>query len=111
MIVISKMTTGDSLIINEKNNSQLYDATARVSRTKTIDGGVVVDHQGFVDGDRSLNINCDLTAAEELILRTLFENETIVHVATKNGFYAGAIERLRGDNGNIEFQVMLKETA
>jgi len=109
MIAISKMTSGDSIIIDEKNNSQLYDGSARVSRSKTLDGGVVVDHRGFVAGDRTIRVNCELTESEETTLRTLFENETLIHISTKDGFYSAAIERLSGDNGNVEISLMIKE--
>lgn len=111
MITISKLTSGDSIVIDEKPNSILYDATARVSKTKTLDGGVVVDHRGFAVGDRTVEIKCELSATDEATLRTLFENETIVYISTKDGFYSGAIERLRGGYGNIEFAISLKAAA
>lgn len=113
MIAISKLTvdTDGALIINENLNTTLYDADARVSRSATLDGGVVIDHSGFVDGDRTLSINCTLSATEDEILRTLFENETIVYVSTKNGFYSGVISRLNGDHGNRQLTILLKEAA
>lgn len=111
MIVISPLTAGDSIVINEKSESKLYDVMARVSRSKTLDSGVVIDHRGVVAGDRTLQIKCDLTEAEETTLRTLFENQTIVYISTKDGFYSGAIERLRGDDGAVEFSFLIKAGA
>ena len=113
MIAISKLTqdTNGALIINELNNSSLYDGTARVSRTATLDGGVVIDHSGFVAGDRTLNVNCVLSATEDEILTGLFESETFIYVSTKHGFYKAAIERLSGDGGNRQLTILLKEAA
>lgn len=111
MISISPQTAGDAIVINEMNNSKLYDGAARVSRTKTLDGSVVIDHRGVVAGDRTINIKCELTADEETILRALFENETIVNISTKDGFFSGAIERMRGDHGDIELNFLIKAAA
>lgn len=105
------MTSGDSIVINELIDSKLYDGTARVNRSATLNGGVVIDHQGYVAGDRTLRIRCELSEADETIIRTLFENETIVYVSTKDGFFSAAIERLQGDNGQLELSIMLKAVA
>jgi archaeosine-15-forming tRNA-guanine transglycosylase len=105
------MTSGDSIVINEKIDSLLYDGQARVSRSATLDGGVVIDHQGYVAGDRTLTIKCELSADETTALRTIFENQTIVHVSTQDGFFTAAIERLKGDGGIIDLTILLKATA
>ena len=110
MISISKITTGNSLVIDElPQASSIYDGLARVGRYKTLDGGTIIDHQGYVSGDRSLQIKCKLSEADETIVRSLFENETLVHVSTKHGFFSAAISSLKGDNGAITLTILLKE--
>lgn len=111
MIAISKITqdAAGSIVLAEKSGSRLYDARARVSRSATLDGGVVIDHQGYVAGDRTLNIKVEVSESDEAVLKSLFENETLVHVATVNGFFLAAIESLSGDGGVLEIVMLLKE--
>ena len=111
MISITTYEAGDSLIINEKRDSRFYDSTARVNRSKTLDGGVAIDHQGYVAGDRTLKITCSLSQDDESILKSMHENETIVYVSTPNGFFTAALERVTGDNGEFEISILLKAAA
>jgi len=62
MIAISKVTqdSGGALVLDELHRSKMYDGRARVSRSATLDGGVVIDHQGYVAGDRTINLKVDL---------------------------------------------------
>jgi len=111
MIAISKITQGTAgaIVLAEKRGSKLYDGRARVSRSATLDGGVVLDHQGYVAGDRALRLKTELSETEEATLKTLFENETLVYVATADGFFSGAIEGLSGDGGVLDVTILLKE--
>lgn len=88
--------TNDTLIIRDyKLASQLRQASARVSKTKTLDGGVVVSHNGFADGDRSININTVLSKSEADILWNIFTTQTFVTVAIKDGVYNAVIKSLK----------------
>ena len=111
MIAISTITqnTAGALILNEKRGSKLYAGRARVSRSATLDGGVVIDHQGYVAGDRFINIKVELSEAEETVLKTLFENQTLLCVATADGFFSAAIESVAGDGGVLDVSILLKE--
>ena len=111
MISISKMTSGNSVVINELPSSDTYEGVARVGRYKSLDGGVIIDHQGYVAGDQTLQINCELSENDETILKNLFENETIVHVSTKYGFFTAAICALTIDSGNMSESILLKAAA
>ncbi len=111
MIVISKITSGDSIMINELPGSRIYEALPRVARQKTLDGGVVIDNQGFVAGDMTLSIFCELSEVDEASLRSLVESETLIHISTNYGFFTAAIENYTNDNGAVEMSVLLKEAA
>lgn len=88
--------TNDTLIIRDyKLASQLRQASARVSKTKTLDGGVVVSHNGFADGDRSININTVLSKSEADILWNIFTTQTFVTVAIEDGVYNAVIKSLK----------------
>lgn len=110
LIALSKITqdAAGALLIDADYNSKIYDATARVSRLGTLDGGVVIDHQGVVTGDRSIVVRCRLSEADEAIVRALFENETFIHIVTEGGFYTGVIQRIAGDNGDLAISLMIK---
>jgi hypothetical protein len=96
--------------LQEKKQSSVYDGQARVTRSGTLDGGTVIDHMGFADGDRKpIRAKVSLSESDEAILKSMFENETLIHVATRGGFYSGAISSLKGDGGEIEISILIKE--
>lgn len=113
MIALSKIDQDSEgyLLINENSDSDVYNAEARISRTKTLDGGVVIDHRGFAHGDRNLNIKCNATAEDEAILRDLLENETLINISTADGFYEGSIKSINGINGSLTIIIWLKGSA
>jgi len=113
MIAVSKITqdSDGAIVLAEMQGSKLYDGRARVSRSATLDGGVVIDHQGYVGGDRTLQLKVELSEADEAALKSLFENETLVYVSTENGFFSAAIEILSGDGGVLDVTILLKEAA
>jgi len=113
MIGLSKRTqdAAGAIIIDETNQSKIYDVRARISRAETLDGGVVIDHLGVVDGDRTILIKCVVSAADEDIIRSLCENETLINITISDGAYTGAIESLSGDDGNLALSIFLKESA
>ena len=93
MISISTITANESgsVIINELQDSRLDDQTARISRVKTLDGGVVITHSGVSVGDRTFNISCRPSESDLVKLQTIFEDETFVLVAYKSDVYLGVI--------------------
>jgi hypothetical protein len=113
MISLTKYTAGTdaNVVLYEKANSDVYAADARVARTKTLDGGVVLDHQGFSHGDRSIRIVVDVSEDEEAILKSMMENETIIYISTRDGCYSGCIKTMTGDNGEITLTLWIRGTA
>ena len=97
MISIATITanTAGNVIISELPDSVLDDQSARVSRVKTLDGGVVINHGGVVVGDRTLSIKCYLSDVDEAKIKTLFENEVMVMVAIKAAVYTGVIADMK----------------
>ncbi len=88
--------------------SKIRDAAARINKTPTLDGGVVVIHNGFVEGDRLLDIQ--LRASETIAdnLWELFTSQTFVNIAIPDGVYSGVIARLRVDRGDIKARIELQ---
>ncbi len=111
MVSITKTTlaTGSAVIIKEDPTSRIRDGSARMSKTGTLDGGAVIDHRGYAAGDRSLEIVGRLDKAESDLLWSMFKTETMVNISTNDGFFYGAIERLRIDNGNVDMVLSIQE--
>jgi hypothetical protein len=111
MIAISTTTasTTGSVVFKEKAGSILYDKSARVSRTATLDGGAYISYLGFSDGDRTLRIKAKLSEAQDAALNTIFESYTRVFIAIKDGIYSGAIAKLTGQPGNKNITLLIQE--
>ena len=113
MIGLSKVTqatgTTAAIIFQELPTSRLRNESARVSRYATLDGGCVIDHQGFSDGDRTLDIRAKWTQEQAVILWELFRDETFLNVATPDGFFYGVIETMNDENGNGRLTILVKE--
>jgi len=99
MIVLSK-TTADSAGQIRIRNYQLsggYDNTARIARTKLLDGSGDLSHHGVSDTDRDLVVDCRLTPAEAAVVRSFFENAIALRISYWDGVYLGYIARLKTD--------------
>ena len=82
--------------------------TARVSRVKTLDGGVYIGHSGYSDGDRTLNITGEITEAQADILKNLIEVYTGVLISMEDGLFFGAISSMTAENGKFKMTVYIK---
>ena len=112
MVVISTVSSNEngSVKIYENHESKIRDASARVSRSATLDGGAVITHNGFCDGDLQFDIRTNrLTQTEAEQLWDLFTDETQLIASTELGVYVGAIERLKIDRGDVRFVFLVKE--
>lgn len=113
MIGLSKTTqaTGSyaAIIFNELPTSRFRSESARVSRSATLDGGCVIDHQGFSDGDRTLDIRALWTEAQAAVLWYLFRTTTFLNISTREGFFYGVIESMQDENGNGRLSILVKE--
>lgn len=91
--------TNDAIIIDEID-PQNKQASARVSKTKTLDGGVVILHNGFADGDRSLNVSASLSKTDANILWDIFTTQTFVNVAIDEGVFNAVVKSVDISNSN-----------
>jgi len=101
--------TVDGVIFNELATSVFRDTNPRVTRTPTLDGGAVIDHRGFIDGDRIFKIEAALDEATTEALWTLYRNETIVHISCIEGFFTGTLAKLKADGGRVTLIFWVKE--
>ena len=94
---------------DESDDTTLGDWTARVSRTKTLDGGVWINNSGAVDGDRTFTIKALLTKAQADGLEYIFRNYQTVNLSCSQGFFSGSIYTLGINNGELNMQFYVKE--
>lgn len=83
----------------------------RVSRTKTLDGGVALDDAGYAEGDRTFNV--EVEDISQSALETLHRIHSLysVHLcANEEGIFEGVIEEigLLGGKTTITFLVSRK---
>jgi hypothetical protein len=110
MISISyiEANASGSVVIEEDPKSQLRDAAARVTRSGTLDGGAVIVHQGYSDGDNTFIVRGIVTEAQETVLDNMFQTQALVHISSAKGFFIGAIASLRTDNGALVMTILIE---
>jgi len=111
MIAISTMTQNisGSLVLYEDESSDFEDYSTRVSRTKTLDGGVHINHSGFSHGDRTFIVIAKITEAEGVIAKNIQQTETLIWISCKEGFFSGVIESIKIDGMDLTMSIMIKE--
>jgi hypothetical protein len=113
MIGLSKTTqsteSNASIIIKEKARSKIRDAGARVSRSGTLDGGAVIEHLGFDNGDRQMDIYSQESESVCNKLWNMFTGETFINISCVDGFFYGVIDRLAVDNGSVKIKLLIRE--
>ena len=110
MISITTIAVGDpdGVLFYENIDTVLMDTPPRVSRSATLDGGSVVDHRGFCDGDREFKIKAQLTEDQAEDLWNIYRSETLVNISCGEGFFQGAISRMKLDGGRLEMTFLVK---
>jgi hypothetical protein len=111
MIAISTLTQNPAghLVIHEKKSSDLNNLPGRVARTKTLDGGVYINHSGVADGDRTLNVVALMSETDRARLVNIHKTETFVRVATPDGVFQAAISSVRRQKADTVITILIKE--
>jgi len=111
MIAISTLTQNSNgyLVIHEKKSSEMNNLPGRVARTKTLDGGVYINHSGVAEGDRTLSIIALMTEADRARLVNIYKTETFVRVYAPDGVYQAAISSVRRQKADTVITIFIKE--
>lgn len=111
MIVISypEPNSNDSVFLDETSDSDIYNYSGRISRSKTLDGSSTIVHNGFDHSDRNPKIKAKIDRDQETILRDMVENQTILNFSTHEGFFEGVVKSMVTNNGSLVLQVYYKE--
>lgn len=91
---------------------EIRSVSRRISRVKTLDGGVVVTDSGFAHGDRDFTMNVESSKTIWETLLAIHEVTTLVHIATEEGVFSACWESLKdgGDVINMKFIINEKLT-
>ena len=80
----------------------------RISRTATLDGGVLIADLGFSDGDRTLTaIELDATQEAVDFAQYIVEHYTLINAATDDGVYEVAPESYIVDDGKLTITLLV----
>jgi hypothetical protein len=101
--------TVDSVFFDELPTSIFRDTPPRFRRTATLDGGAVLDHRGFADGDRKFTIAANVSEAIANDLWTIHKAETLVNISCPEGFFVGSIGEMKVDGGRLQMVFYVKE--
>jgi len=108
MIAISTITQDISGNIELPIAADFRKNAARVSRVKTLDGGVYITHSGVSAGDRNINIDTIVTESQAGTLWYIFNNYTFINVSVQDGFFLAVIDSLEIKNGKLKMSIMIK---
>jgi hypothetical protein len=111
-ITITTIDTQENghIAFNALPDSDFRSTSVRVSRTPTLDGGSVIDHRGFTDGDRSFEIRADLSEAEADLLWYMYRAFNLVRISCKEGVFSGVISEMKDETGLVTFTFLVKES-
>ena len=104
--------TYSPLILQEnQTESDLRTVTRRVSRTATLDGGVVMDDAGFSDGDRTITVVvASPPESVQASLVALIEADGLQRITTIDGVFEGSIETITAqDGGDMSITFLVSE--
>lgn len=109
VLQIPGFSENGNIKIAELSDSKLNDSTRRVSRRKTINGGVFLDDLGFSHGDRTFEIKANSTAALIANISQLKQVYSQCQCITSEGVFLGVIRSIT-ENGNVlTTQFLIKE--
>lgn len=80
----------------------------RTSRTKTLDGGVVITDSGYADGDRTFTIEVKSSLSMWNKVWAIFKSSTLITVTTDDGAFSGSANSIKDDGTMIVIEILLK---
>jgi len=90
-------------------DTQARAGSRRVSRTKTLDGGVVITDSGFAHGDRNISISIPSSSSLWARLWALFQTALLITISMDDGCFSGAPDNIQDNGDKIIMNVLIKE--
>ena len=103
---------GDVLINNSLRENDIHGFKRRVSRVKTLDGGVVVSDNGYVSGDRTLKLAMSNLPANEFDnIKRLAQTYSEFIVCTDEGAFNAIVTEFKVARGIVSLTFFLTDDA
>jgi len=103
--------TQGCVVINKLNqNSDADSFTRRVSRSKALNGIVVIEDRGYTDGDRTIKAIPDaLSISDANKIRYIAKTYSLINISTPDGFFSGVISSVSPVSGSLSITILIKE--
>jgi nucleoside-diphosphate-sugar epimerase len=98
-----------AVIITPRPDSDLRALSRRISRVKTLDGGVVVTDSGYAHGDRDFIINISATKTLWDALKAIHEVTTLVYISNEEGVFSACWDSLKDAGDIISMKFIINE--
>jgi hypothetical protein len=103
------ITHSPVLLSEDPQNSSARNVSRRVSRTATLDGSAVIHDGGFADADRTIDVRVpNATQAQLSAVLALIQADNLQRVATEDGVFEGALERITQDGGSLTARFLVQ---
>lgn len=97
-------------VVNPLPDSDLRRGERRVSRVKTLDGGVYITDSGFAHGDRTQKLYvAHRGQAMWNALWTIFRGAPAIYLSTEEGCFSAALANIADEGDKIVLEILLKE--
>jgi len=107
VLITPEYNPSGNIAFLELAETDLTSLSRRISKRKTIDGGVFLDDMGFSEGDRTLTITTLATVATYSGVANFIKNFNTYFCSTAEGVFKGTISgvKLAGNIATITFLV------
>ena len=112
MIGISSTTylPGGGVMVEPLPDSDLRRGERRVSRVKTLDGGVHITDSGFAHGDRTQKLRvAHRGQAMWDTLWAIFRDAPSIYLTTEEGCFSAALSNIADEGNKIVLEILLNE--
>ena len=101
----------DAITIFEESgdDSTLTDLEVRVARSKALNGEVVIENRGFVEGDRTITVVTPYDESIEFAVKQITKVHPLVYCGTRDGIFTVAPFSARIDSDDITITLFVKE--
>lgn len=97
-----------AVILHALPKTNIRQGERRTSRTKTLDGSVVITDSGYADGDRTFTIEVKSSLAMWTKVWAIFKSSTLVTVTTDDGAFSAAVNTIKDDGNMIVIEILIK---
>ena len=97
------------IILKLMPDSDIRGGERRVSRVKTLDGGVVITDSGFAHGDRTLRVSVYSSLSLWQKVWALFQGASLVVISNDDGCFTAALNNVVDQGDKIALEILLKE--